>query len=438
MFKEFDNKTIEDIIINSKSFFKNVDENFYDGVQELIKVTYESLKEEGLFKIYRKYRYDELDEVMTYVKKHGDSLCIPNRKYIKPVNTPKETYNIIENFFNSFGKIYGECAHYFLKSTPLTITDRALNNEDYIYRFMLIEDNIILEDASDNMYTIEGNYLDVIIIAHEIAHQLTENAKNIKQIDLDEEREGNFINKSSFYETTAMYIELICADYVKEKFGYEEYAKWAMSIRGIELLEELKNKNNSTKLSTLSEWIKLIKKIGTAKDDIEKVKDFILNHDLIYNYQIGKEHMSSSMVIWHQHLLGYFYAVFLKRSHDNNKEFLDKERILNKCTKINSFGTEFENEQIEILKQLQLPIIRDDRIIMDEKAISTLSSVYLRYFRENLGSLSINKNTVDQTAIRRKFINSINECSNLNDKHSVKHIIKKENEEQNIDEDYER
>ena len=460
MFKEFefDNKTIVDLIIKSKEFFENVDENFYDGVQELIKVTYERLKEEGLFRIYKKYRYGETDETMAVIKKRWYPLEIPNRKYVKPVNTPEKTYNIVEDFFNSFGKMYGESAHYFLKSTPATITDRALEDDDYIFRFSEIEDSVMLEDASNNLYTIEGNYLDVIVISHEIAHQLTNKIKHNKQIDTDEDNilknngsknsdttlqkseeiEENFINNSSFYETTAMYTELLCADYLKEKYGCEEYAKWAMSTRGIGLLEELRNNDISTKISTLSEWVKLVKEIGTEEDDIEKVKGFIQKHDLIGRYKVRKECMSSGLVTEYQHLLGYFYAVFLKRLNESNREFSNNNGIFDRCIKINSFGAGFHDEEMELLKQLHLPIVKDGKFVMDENAIFKLSSAYLRYFRENLKSVPTKAKNGSTLDMRRDFINSGNEGNYLKDVQDVRGVMKKEDGEKKIEDGFER
>ena len=387
---DIDDKKIKGLIDESKKFFEHVDVDYFDKLKELFSKTVEELRRKGLLKQYKKYSYRELEDSMAIGKGIWGMISVPERRYTKPANTPQKTFQIIENFFYTLGEKYGDLAHNQLKKSNVALTDRALKDEDYIHRFMSIEDNVLLEDASNFLLVLEGNYLDVIVDAHEITHKITDffGKGDIDSSSKDGKKEinrikksysPNFINEVGLCEATAMYAELLCADYIAEKYGNREYEKWAMTIKGRSLVEALDDKSESIKLEDISQWLRLIKSIdGKSDEDIFKVRAYFNEHPSFKFYTRDPKVFPTILVSTVDHVMGYYYAVYLKNLCDKNPS--RKVQMYEDCLQINCYGENCFEEQAELIEKIGLPMIRDGKIVMDDEAIEELSSVWVDYF----------------------------------------------------------
>lgn len=408
-----DDTEIKRLITESKIFFEHVDVGYFDGIKELKERTIQGLREKGLLKRYKKYDYEELNVPMAYGENEFQSVEIPYRKYKKPLTTPQETFQIVEDFFGTLGKKYENMAHNQLKLSKVCITDRALSDDDYKHRYTDSYENILLEDASNFLLVSEGNYLDVIVDVHEITHKFTD---FFSKGNIDEKRtvstrelnkiiknsDSSFINEICFSETTAMLAELFCADYIKKRFSNKEYEKWATSIRAYSLIYDGVDEGKE------SEWIKLIKSIDDSDDGISKVRTYLNSFTYYPTHANDPRFFVSSMCHKHSHDLGYFYAVYLKEKCDKNPEC--KLQVFEDCLQLNCYGQNYYEEQRALIERLGVPMIKDGKITMDEETIEELSSSFINFF-DNMKTIK-GKNT---TSIKDVVLNTLEKGTSTED-----------------------
>lgn len=379
----WDDEVVKRIIIDSQKFFCNVDENFYDGIQELFTRAIQELKERGLMK---KFRLFMNNPVVGYMEgndgKIGDK--VPARRYSEPTRSIQDNIKVIEDFFYSLGEKYGNMAHNELLRANIEVGDSALEDDDYKYSFLKRKRTITIDDANNTRLVFQGDYADVFISSHELAHRFTLNTKDYeREVDLIEQWlriDTSFVNNSGFGETTAMLMELLCSDYLSSVYGYTDYAKWTSTVRNGELRTSCDSENEFGIEST-SKWLHFIKNADTSKESIEWVKNILKSNEDVESSEILKNvtHIITPGILNHNiHSIGYFYAVYLKMHCGNDREQIS--RIIDKCLQINAYGQKFESEQMKLIQELGLPFVKDGKFVMDEECIEALLESYIEFF----------------------------------------------------------
>ena len=141
--------------------------------------------------------------------------------------------DLIEGFYATISKMYGEMAHNELReATPMVPIEWYSNQDDYIYNVVKLNKMnkwwFSQKNAASTQIPIAGNFTTATIMVHELMHRFITINEEIgmyqpeKLIETEKyklaEKTPDFANDLLLGETCSIYAELLFADYIKEKY----------------------------------------------------------------------------------------------------------------------------------------------------------------------------------------------------------------------------
>ena len=124
---------------------------------------------------YLPYGVSKKDESKELIWKHGWASINTNRKKLAR-NFPIENIpNLVEEFYSSISKMYGEMAHNEIKNVKLAVPSEWFEGrDDYLFNMLKsknIFSNFSLKNSRNTKIPIAGNLNAAIIMTHELMHR---------------------------------------------------------------------------------------------------------------------------------------------------------------------------------------------------------------------------------------------------------------------------
>ena len=274
----------------------------------------------------------------------------------------------------------------------------------------------ILTSSSDTI-VLDNTYKSVIVTVHENVHRMTKadqfadynNSYYDEQGFIvypdwhpDFEDKANSSFDSYFDELDAIYAEMLCNDFLNEKYGKELTGIYKPRfLAQKELSENVSEKDcEMTKEPSMLDYYKSI--IGFAKfieeeplnemnidkyrEALKKLDDEIMIH--IYWYQkesLFDKGFYNEFIALNRftrgdfcmnHEMDFLFANYIHQNADMKNPELAKE-TLDKLIHINALSSDFTQEQVELLANIGIPFtIVDGKLGMDQKCIDAINSAF--------------------------------------------------------------
>lgn len=339
-------KNIREFVNFLKEYFKDIDIDFLEG-----------------FLIIFEHMLDK-------IKNDGWNVETPSQEY--PI---EQTLEMIEEFYNSLSPALGNATHNHLQKMRYRMSPDISSKEDIEFdktRKYSEKKILSFENSSLNAFTLEGNYRDVVVGSHEVAHRFTSN----------QSATPTQIASLMFDEADTMYAEMLCTDFINAK--YKQNFIGIYNFRTIALKSSLeshdfdKSISNIEALKCLVDYLKFVQnnEINNNISDF-KAKTEVLDKKL--NSGKGtifekKEFVLSQIYDAFEYHFAFTYANFLYQEAQKAPE--KKADIFKKLLKINSYKTGFEDEQLSVIEDTGLPIVKDGKISLESQGIEAFISAF--------------------------------------------------------------
>ena len=292
--------------------------------------------------------------------------------------------DLIEGFYATISKMYGEMAHNELReATPMVPIEWYSNQDDYIYNVVKLNKMnkwwFSQKNAASTQIPIAGNFTTATIMVHELMHRFITINDEIgmyqpeKLIETEKyklaEKMPDFANDLLLGETCSIYAELLFADYIKEKYPEADTFDFLNKYRlsDFTVLKKL----DIGFIEDLDKWLKLAKEYPNTQAltnmQKEEVTSFVRSTPEYRETTIIPEMYTTDLVSRFSHIFGYMFASHL---HERTlKGELNPQDVLEKCTKAYTYSHSDEKEQMKLLEELGVPFIKEGKFVMDKETV---------------------------------------------------------------------
>lgn len=291
---------------------------------------------------------------------------------------------MVEEFYSTISKMYGEMAHNELKDAKLTVPIEWYKNKDDEVFNIIKQGKFSFwfseKDSSSMNIPIAGNYTTATIMVHELMHRFITINDGITIYSPDElkqsakyqnsEKTQDFINDLILQETCTIYAEQLFADYLEQKYPDANTTDFLFKYRLGDFARLSKvDLSYIDDLKKLLRFSKLYEKDGKLTDkEKQEVTSFARSTPEFRETREFPERYTSEMLHRFSHIFGYMYASYL---HERTlKGELNPQDVLEKCTKAYIYSHSDEDKQMKILTDLGAPFIKNGQFVIDDDVIS--------------------------------------------------------------------
>lgn len=467
---------IENIVAYSKDFFQNIDPSLYSGLAEIVDSISRKMENVEIDDKYEKMR--------TYIPKNIDldTLDIVDQNY----GNLGRSFEVAVLFFKSLSPELGNIAENLLRKTPIyvpyeEVIEKFSEKEirDYYIPFLLqthkIPDHVVedgkiidiksiddinkvkdvknifkaMDGADSDNIPLDNSWESVVIAVHEVVHRIT--MLSGKEVIPENEpyftktyEESTIVNYPIFEdmlsngwdqyqqsdilrfllsETATIYSELLCEDFVKEK--YNQFIPKRNNVGAALLAErynELKKTYSSKQVAyeveyfrAMSDYLELMKNEELDENTMPKYRDSICfldklywefskgkKDDLEYN-SLGDMGTEDIIIMFNEmvpkktdnaHAIGTVFGMYLYHTtkDDKEKQLQTLSKLLNALSIINEFDipnkdqlhvfstdniqTRVGEDEVASIKESGLPIAGNNGLQIDEDGIIEIISAF--------------------------------------------------------------
>ena len=372
-------------------------------VWDLKEVSKGELAEEDIIAVKNSWRKDETFEEMPEIKEtylptgavkrdeNKELMWFPawvtanlDAKQIKREIPIEKIPELIEVFYSSISKMYGEMAHNELREAKTTVPiEWYSNQDDYIFNVIKLNKMnkwwFSQENAASTQIPIAGNYTTATIMVHELMHRFITINDGIsiyqpeKLVETEKyklaEKTPNFANDLILGEACSIYTEMLFTDYLKEKYPEADTFEFLNKYRLCDFAR-LHNLDVGF-IEDLDKWMKLAKKYSNTQtltnDQKKEITSFVHSTPEYKETNIIPEVYTTDLVARFTHIFGYMFASHL---HERTlKGELNPQDVLEKCTKAYTYSHSDEKKQIKLMEELGVPFIKNGKFVMDKETV---------------------------------------------------------------------
>lgn len=414
-----DQSTLKRIVEFSNKIYQNIDESFFKTMADLLSDVCERLKN------------IEIDN------------SIENHNSNQFSESEVEPFDIVEEFYRNLKPVLGDMARTQLRQSNVYVTENSMDDKDLQFAKER-KKNTHLYAASYDELPVEKSWISVITNAHEIAHRFIVNdwrsliPENMTMHYFGEDvpsvlstrnwvktqMPGN-ITEYLLEETSAEFAELLCKDYIEEKYGIKEESLIQYRLKCITEYSKNLEISEIELFKLLGEYIHLLHTEKLDDTNIKKYKKVLIDivdkyEETISNmYGLDRNRMKKYGTFlrasealnfrgFEYHYIGYLFAnylheislgnkekqveifesmlnglsiisVFSETGEDKNQTFIDSEKeelstdgekmAIDFKKYVNNFprpiGSYVGSDNIKYIEKTGLPIIKDGMLKMD-------------------------------------------------------------------------
>lgn len=318
---------MKEIVEFSQVYFSNIDESFYGGLAKLLLNICERMEDV--------YVDDSVKDDTSHL----------------PPNVDLKIFDIVEEFYRGISPTLGDMARNALRNLNVYMTEGSLDDEDR--NFILERKGEIKskDDADSENVPLEKSWDAIVTTAHEVAHRfiLIDNTTDYSdQKNCNENRiSGTF--DYLIGETIAIYAELLCIDFIKEKYGIDCLEALIMRYNGLKKLNNSVSKAKEMDyLRNIKKYVKLLKIRGLNETNMLEYRKALYSlidteySDILFNsLNIEKAFdLNKALKEFESHRIGFILATYLHQLSIGNKE--KQVGIFYDLIKTLSYFTEFD------------------------------------------------------------------------------------------------